>query len=80
MNAPWCPGPESNRHGVAPEGFSYSLRLSPLRPFRTYLESGLYLCHAAAVFGTQRFRQGPSSLYTFIEPARTHCEQAWTEA
>jgi hypothetical protein len=19
----WCPGPDSNRHGVAPEGFSY---------------------------------------------------------
>ena len=27
----WCPGPDSNRHGVAPEGFSYPLRLSPLR-------------------------------------------------
>ena len=26
------------------------------------------------------FRQGPSSLYTFIEPARTRCEHAWTEA
>jgi hypothetical protein len=24
----WCPGPDSNRYGVAPEGFSYSLQLS----------------------------------------------------
>ena len=28
----WCPGPDSNRHGVAPEGFSYPLRFTPLRP------------------------------------------------
>jgi|GEM_PF-6423522 len=27
----WCPGPESNRHGVTTEGFSFHLRLSPLR-------------------------------------------------
>ncbi len=27
----WCPGPESNRHGVTPEGFSYPLRFTPLR-------------------------------------------------
>jgi hypothetical protein len=26
-----CLGPESNRHGVAPEGFSYPLQLSLLR-------------------------------------------------
>jgi hypothetical protein len=26
----WCPGPDSNRHGVASEGFSYSLQLSLL--------------------------------------------------
>ena len=24
----WCLGPESNRYGVAPEGFSYSLQFS----------------------------------------------------
>ena len=24
----WCPGPDSNRHGVATEGFSYPLQLS----------------------------------------------------
>jgi len=23
----WCPGPESNRHGVSTEGFSYQLQL-----------------------------------------------------
>ena len=27
----WCPGPDSNRHGVASEGFSYQLQLSLLR-------------------------------------------------
>ena len=26
----WCPGPDSNRHGVASEGFSYPLQLSLL--------------------------------------------------
>lgn len=26
-----CPGPDSNRHGVTPEGFSYPLQLSLLR-------------------------------------------------
>lgn len=31
MQCGWCPGPGSNRYGVAPEGFSYSLRLAPLR-------------------------------------------------
>jgi hypothetical protein len=29
--AQWCPGPESNRHGVSPKGFSYSPQLSLLR-------------------------------------------------
>ena len=24
----WCPGPESNRHGVSTEGFSYQLQFS----------------------------------------------------
>ena len=28
--SPECLGPESNRHGVSPEGFSYSLQLSLL--------------------------------------------------
>jgi len=27
-NNKWCPGPESNRHGVATEGFSYQLQFS----------------------------------------------------
>ena len=26
----WCPGPDSNRYGVSPEGFSYPLQLSLL--------------------------------------------------
>jgi hypothetical protein len=77
----WCPGPESNRHGVAPEGFSYSLRLSPLRLFQAYLESGLYLCRSAGAARTWRLRQGPSSLYTFPAPVRAHLrERATVEA
>lgn len=39
----WCPGPGSNRHGVASEGFSYSLQLS-LLDLAIHLESGLSLC------------------------------------
>src|SRR6185312_15906429 len=43
-----CPGPESNRHGVAPKGFSYPLQLSLLRAC-AHLGSGLYLCPVAGV-------------------------------
>ncbi|CAH9018475.1 hypothetical protein NURINAE_00944 [Candidatus Nitrosacidococcus sp. I8] len=42
----WCPGPESNRHGVSPEGFSYLLQLSLLYILDSsdiYLWSGLSL-------------------------------------
>ncbi len=53
----WCPGPDSNRHGVAPEGFSYQLQLSLLRARRpslsaplAHLWSGLYLHPAARLF------------------------------
>ena len=31
----WCPGPESNRHGLAACGFSYPPRLSPPRTARS---------------------------------------------
>lgn len=44
----WCPGPDSNRYGVASEGFSYSLQLS-LLSLATHLESGLSLCHDCSV-------------------------------
>ena len=47
----WCPGPDSNRHGVASEGFSYPLRLSPLRPVEAHLWSGLSLCRADVCSG-----------------------------
>jgi hypothetical protein len=74
LQAHWCPGPDSNRYGVASEGFSYPLQLSlPTGMHRSggRLESGLSLCrvprrgvsHQAAA----RVRQGPSSLYTFLE-------------
>jgi hypothetical protein len=59
-----CPEPDSNRHGVASEGFSYPLQLSLLpMPKHPHLESGLYLHHVASI--SPRCRQGPSSLYTF---------------
>jgi hypothetical protein len=59
-----CPEPDSNRHGLAAEGFSYSLQLS-LLSLATHLESGLSLCHSSAPGGALKVRQGPSSLYTF---------------
>jgi len=34
----WCPGPESNRHGVSTEGFSYQLQFLLLR-----LKSGAFV-------------------------------------
>jgi hypothetical protein len=32
-----CLGPESNRHGVSPKGFSYSLQLSLLHAIAMHL-------------------------------------------
>src|SRR5690606_33726519 len=63
----WCPGPDSNRYGVASEGFSYSLQLSLLSPLKraAHLESGLSLCRVRARMRACEVRQGPSSLYTF---------------
>jgi hypothetical protein len=41
----WCPGPESNRHGIAPEGFSYpTTAFAAAFLVKTHLWSGLYLC------------------------------------
>ena len=64
----WCPGPDSNRHGVASEGFSYPLQLSLLSHW-SY--PGL-IWSLDFLFDVRRprlnaaaFRQGPSSLYTF---------------
>jgi hypothetical protein len=48
-----CPEPDSNRHGVASEGFSYSLQLS-LLSLATHLESGLSLCHCPVSCDTER--------------------------
>jgi hypothetical protein len=53
----WCPGPESNRHGVSPKGFSYSLQLSLLHAKCAHLESGLYLCPVARERELGRGRQ-----------------------
>ena len=65
-----CPGPDSNRHGVTPEGFSYPLQLSLLRAPRDARIWGLDFTFALPPSagpkrGARRVRQGPSSLYTF---------------
>jgi len=67
----WCPGPDSNRHGVAPEGFSYQLQLSLLRARPSMIIAAPRICGLDFTFtlphglATMRFRRGPSSLYTF---------------
>jgi hypothetical protein len=73
----WCPEPDSNRHGLAAEGFSYSLQLS-LLSLMTHLESGLSLCHSS-VLAALNSRQGPSSLYTFPEGIRMRQPKYTTE-
>ncbi len=39
----WCLGPDSNRHGVSPKGFSYHYSFRCCTQ-RVHLWSGLYLC------------------------------------
>ena len=57
----WCPGPESNRHGVSPEGFSYSLQLSLLCPdpstFGVWTLPLPYRIHLASRYDVGRGRQ-----------------------
>jgi hypothetical protein len=61
-----CPGPDSNRHGVAPEGFSYPLQLSLLPPrARRKRIWGLDFTFTVPRAANARVRRGPSSLYTF---------------
>jgi hypothetical protein len=88
----WCPGPDSNRYGVASEGFSYSLQLSlpgnrrTVNPLVAGLESGLSLCRVsrAGLEPIAKVRQGPSSLYTFPRVEREglarDCRHAATSA
>ena len=66
-----CLGPDSNRHGVSPKGFSYQLQLSLLHvPNRFPCICGLDFTFAipCAHPACTRLRQGPSSLYTFPGP------------
>jgi len=63
----WCPEPESNRHGLSAEGFSYQRRLSPLR-FADRIRGLDFLFAISperARWGSRRLRREPSSLYTF---------------
>src|SRR5262249_51517261 len=70
----WCLGPESNRHGVSPKGFSYHCGFRRCMPGTMHLWSGLYLCHPVTRSSRARIRQGPSSLYTFLGGAHATTE------
>jgi hypothetical protein len=66
----WCPGPDSNRHGVAPEGFSYHYSFRCCA--RVRLRRSSRICGLDFTFTVPRgpsqgarVRRGPSSLYTF---------------
>ena len=62
----WCPGPDSNRYGVASEGFSYSLQLSLLsRALASSFGVWTFSLPCPAAARPASVRQGPSSLYTF---------------
>ena len=51
-----------------PQGIFMPLQLSLLHARATHLWSGLYLCRPARPLQRVRIRQGPSSLYTFLQP------------
>jgi len=55
----WCPGPESNRHGVATEGFSYQLQLLLLlkKAFVVWTFSSPYLHMLLAIANLGGCRQ-----------------------
>ena len=60
----WCPGPGSNRHDLAANGFSYLLRLSP--PHRLRSGSGVRHDHGEScdcVLGPRRPLSTPSPAY-----------------
>ncbi len=64
----WCPGPDSNRYGVSPEGFSYPLQFSLLHAAKRAFGVWTLPSPWPATVPCARYRQGPSSLYTFTTP------------
>ena len=66
---PWaCLGPDSNRHGVAPKGFSYHFSFRCCARSHAFVVWTLPLPSRRALVLCPRIRQGPSSLYTFPGP------------
>jgi hypothetical protein len=58
-----CLGPDSNRHGVAPKGFSYHYSFHCCMPRHAFVVWTLPLPSRTP---RARIRQEPSSLYTFL--------------
>jgi hypothetical protein len=63
----WCGRGDLNPHGLAPNGFSYQLRLSPSPPSRVRARGGFVVWTIPSPWRV-RFRCCPSSLYTFPLP------------
>src|ERR1700677_2687250 len=57
----WCPGPDSNRHGLSANGFSYPLRLSPPRCRVRGLECATTMAVLGTALGPRRPLSTPAS-------------------
>jgi hypothetical protein len=68
----WCPGPESNRHGLTACGFSYPPRLSPPRCARS--GSGVRHDHSGSIFDLQIPPQVPA-VHSLHLPVPHHADR-----